>query len=146
MKVKIKSILNVIGHEELYVIPITSSGKYLLGLNFYEDIEGGRVARFVLILDKYGEITSTKVIEGDKGVVLAEGIKEDMEKLSKIIKIEKKMITNRIPLFVNIKVKNSPETQDRGIKGYENYVKRYGEIQVSKLTGQVTLDVIEETI
>ncbi len=146
MKVKIKSILNIIGHEELYVIPITSSGKYLLGLNFFEDIEGGRVARFVLIMDKYGEINSIKVVEGDKGVVFAEGVKEDMDKLSKIIKMDKKMITNKIPLFVNIKVKNSPETQDRGIKGFENYVKRYGEVQVPKHIDQITLDVIEETI
>ncbi|MFP3217631.1 MAG: hypothetical protein RXQ99_03380 [Acidianus sp.] len=146
MKVKIKSILNVIGHEELYVIPIACNGKYVLGLNFFEDIEGGRVARFVLIMDKYGEINSIKVVEGDKGIVIAEGVRDDMDAVSKVIKIDRKMVTNRIPLFINIKVKSFSETQDRGIRGYENYIKRYGEIDPSKLKGVIKLDVIEEIV
>jgi hypothetical protein len=146
MKVKIKSILNVIGHEELYVIPVACNGKYVLGLNFFEDIEGGRVARFVLIMDKYGEINSIKVVEGDKGIVIAEGVRDDMDAVSKVIKIDRKMVTNRIPLFINIKVKSFPETQDRGIRGYENYIKRYGEIDPSKLKGIIKLDVIEEVV
>ncbi|WP_052349427.1 hypothetical protein [Candidatus Acidianus copahuensis] len=105
MKVKIKPILQIVGHEELVVIPISIYGKYVLGLNFYEDVDGGRLARLVLVMDKYGEITGISVIEGDKGVVSAFGVKETFLELSKAIKIERKLETSRLPFFVNIKKK-----------------------------------------
>ncbi|AWR93382.1 hypothetical protein [Acidianus brierleyi] len=129
MRVKIKPLLNIIGHEELYVIPIKRNGDYLLCLNFYEDIIGGTLARLVIVLDKYNEINSIKVIEGDKGIVEVFGIKEDFDLLKKQIRLPKILVSTRIPFFINIKIKNQPETLDRGITGYLNYVKKYGEIK-----------------
>ncbi len=140
MKVKIKPLLNIIGHEELYVIPIERNSDYLLCLNFYEDIAGGTLARFVIVLDKYNEINSIKVIEGDKGVVEVSGIKEDFDLLKKHIKLPKILVTTRIPLFTNIKIKNRPETFDRGVTGYLNYVKKYGEIK--QLDLKIDLEIL----
>ncbi|NON61243.1 hypothetical protein [Acidianus sp. RZ1] len=143
MKVKIKPILQIVGHEELVVIPISIYGKYVLGLNFYEDIDGGRLARLVLVMDKYGEITGISVIEGDKGVVSAFGVKETFLELSKAIKIERKLETSRLPFFVNIKKKNEPETEDRGITGYKNYMMLNPNVDFSKIKDIVKLEVEE---
>ncbi len=130
MEIRIKPILNVIGHEEFYAIPVARNGDYLLALNFYEDIAGGNLARFVLILDKYEEVSSIKVVEGDKGVVEALRVKEAFDEIRKQIRLPKILVTPRIPLFINIKVKDKPETMDRGVIGYLNYVQKYGEIRV----------------
>ncbi len=129
MRVKIKSLLNIIGHEELYIIPIKRNRDYLLCLNFYEDVAGGTLARLVIVLDKYNEINSIKVIEGDKGTVEASGTKEDFDLLKKQMKLPKILVSSRIPFFINIKIKNQPETLDRGVVGYLNYIKKYGEIK-----------------
>ncbi|MCI2415636.1 MAG: hypothetical protein MPF33_10430 [Candidatus Aramenus sp.] len=133
MEIKIKPILNVIGHEEFFAIPIARQKNYLLALNFYEDVVGGNLARFVLILDKYEEVNSIKVVEGDKGVVEAYRVKEAFDEIRKQVRLPKILVTPRIPFFVNIKVKNKPETMDRGVVGYLNYVNKYGEIK-AKLT------------
>lgn len=133
MEIKIKPILNVIGHEEFFAIPIARQKDYLLALNFYEDVAGGNLARFVLILDKYEEVNSIKVVEGDKGVVEAYHVKEAFDEIRKQVRLPKILVTPRIPFFVNIKVKDKPETMDRGVVGYLNYVNKYGEIK-AKLT------------
>lgn len=143
MKIKIKPTLNIIGHEELYVIPITVNKSYLLGLNFYEDVEGGRTARFVIVLDRYGEINDTCIISGDKGVVEALGVEEDYRVLSKYVKIEKYLKGNRLPFFVNIEVKKQIDHYERGIQGYLNYISKYGVINARRLQNVIRLEVEE---
>ncbi|AWR96605.1 hypothetical protein DFR86_02920 [Acidianus sulfidivorans JP7] len=144
MKVKIKSLVNVVGHEELYVIPITYNGIFLLGLNFYEEVEGGRTARFIIVKDNYGEIDDkVRIISGYKGIVEAEGIEEDYKTLSKYIKIEKTLKSNRIPIFVNIEIKQNSENYARGIQGYLNYISKYGEINPLQLKDKIKLEIEE---
>ena len=143
MKVKIKPIANLAGHERLVVIPLAVSGKYLLGLNFYEDVEGGRLARFVLVEDKYGEVNGIKLVEGDKVMVRAEGVREDMDKLSKTIRIERYRVTENIPLILNPRIDARIEGEDRGVRGYLNYVNRFGKPDPRKLEGLITLSVEE---
>lgn len=146
MKIKIKSTINIIGHEELYVIPITSNKSFLLGLNFYEDIQGGRTARFIIAYDKYGEINDTSIISGDKGIVEAELVEESYSILSSYIKIDKYLKTNKLPFFINIEIKKENQLEDRysrGIQGYLNYVRKYGEIDAIKIKDIIKLDVEE---
>ncbi|BCS92751.1 hypothetical protein L3N51_00643 [Metallosphaera sp. J1] len=143
MKVKIKAIANLSGHERLAVIPLAVHGKYLLGLNFYEDVEGGRLARFVLVEDKYGEVNDVRVVEGDKVIVRAEGVREDMERLSKVIRVERTRVTENIPLILNPRVESRIEGEERGVRGYLNYVNRYGKPDLRKLEGVISLSVEE---
>ncbi|ARM75084.1 hypothetical protein [Acidianus manzaensis] len=143
MKVKIKSLVNIIGHEELFIIPITYNNTFLLGLNFYEEREGGRTARFVIVQDKYGEIDhKTKIISGDKGIVEAIGVEDDYKILAQYIKIEKFLKTNRLPIFVNVQIIQNHE-YSRGIQGYLNYVSRYGEIDTLLLKDKIKLEIEE---
>ena len=142
MRAKINPILNIIGREELIIIPITRNGDFLLALNFYEDVEGGRVARFVLIQDKYEEIREEETaIRGDKAIVFVEGIEEDYRKLQQVIKIDKYLRSNRIPLFINIEVLKDVDIREKGVKGFINYVSRYGKIDVHKLNNIVSLEI-----
>jgi len=142
MRAKINPLLNIIGREELIVIPITRKGDFLLSLNFFEDIDGGRVARFVLIQDKYGEIRDEETaVRGDKAIVFVEGIEEDYKKLQQVIKIDKYLRSNRIPLFVNIEVLRDVDIREKGVKGYINYISRYGKIDVHKLANIVSLEI-----
>ena len=142
MRVKINPIANVIGREELIIIPITRKGDFLLALNFYEDIEGGRLARFVLIQDKYEEIREEETaIRGDKTIVFAEGVEEDLKKLQQVIRIDRYLRSNRIPLYVNIEVLRDVDIREKGVKGYINYISKYGKIDVHKLTNIVSLEI-----
>lgn len=146
MKVKINPILHIVGREELIILPITRVKDYVLSLNFYEDTPGGRLARFVLVLDRYGEINDREtIIRGDKGIVIAEGVEEDYKKISQIVKIERYLRSNRIPLFINVEVLKDADTSQRGVKGFINYVMKYGKIDVEKIKGAVEL-IIEESI
>lgn len=80
MLIKLKSLAKLAGKERLVLIPLSESGRFVLGLNFFEDVEGGREARFVIAEDRYGELNDVKVIEGDKVLVRAEGVREDVDK------------------------------------------------------------------
>jgi len=143
MLVKINPIVNVIGKEELIVIPIVRNGDFLLALNFYEDVQGGRLARLVLIQDKYSELKEGEesAIRGDKAVVFAEGVEEDYRKLQQLIRIDRYLRSNRIPLFINIEVLKDVDITEKGVKGYINYISRYGKIDAKKLVNALTLDV-----
>jgi len=146
MRVKINAIAKIIGTEELIIIPITRNGDFVLALNFYEDVEGGRLARFVLVYDKFGEIDYMEtIIRGDKIIVTAEGIEEDFKKISNLIKIDKYLKSNRIPLFVNISVLKDANINERGVKGFINYVAKFGRIDVTKVRNVVQL-TIEENV
>lgn len=142
MRVKINPLVNVLGREELIIIPITRNGDFLLSLNFYEDIEGGRLARFVLVQDKYEEIKEKEsIILGDKTIVFAEGIEEDFKKLQQIIKVDRHLRSNRIPLYINIEVLKDANIHERGVKGYINYISKYGKIEIEKLKNSISLEI-----
>ena len=142
MRAKINPILNIIGSEELIIIPITRTGDFLLALNFYEDVNGGRLARFVLIQDKYEEIRGEETaLRGDKAIVFVEGIEEDYKKLQQVIKIDKYLRSNRIPLFVNIEVLKDVDIREKGVRGFINYISKYGKIDVHKLANIVNLEI-----
>ncbi|AWS00529.1 hypothetical protein [Metallosphaera hakonensis] len=143
MLIKLKSLAKLAGKERLVLIPLSESGRFVLGLNFFEDVEGGREARFVIAEDRYGELNDVKVIEGDKVLVRAEGVREDVDKISRSIKIEKFRYTNWIPLILSPQISSKIEGLDRGVLGYINYVERYGKPDLNKLRGVVTLSVEE---
>ncbi|MCG2909171.1 MAG: hypothetical protein L7G92_01035 [Stygiolobus sp.] len=71
MRVKIKPIVHVIGEEELIIIPLARNGDFVEALNFYEDVPNGRLARLVLVFDKYNEIRNDEIvgIKGKKAVI-----------------------------------------------------------------------------
>lgn len=143
MHVKINPIVNIIGREELIVIPIVRNGDFLLALNFYEDVQGGRLARLVLIQDKYGEIREGEesAIRGDKAIVFAEGVEDDYKKLQQLIKIDRYLRSNRIPLFINIEVLKDVDISEKGVRGYINYISKYGRIDAKKLANVLSLEI-----
>ncbi|QKR00564.1 hypothetical protein GWK48_09395 [Metallosphaera tengchongensis] len=143
MKVKIKSLGYLKGRDSLVVIPLAESGKYVLCLNFFEDVEDGRLARFVIVEDKYGELTDVKLVEGDEVMVEAEEVKGDMDTLSKLIRIERARKSSVVPLFINVEVKDEIRGDGRGVRGYFNYVRKYGQINLQKLRGKLTLSFEE---
>ncbi|AHC50965.1 hypothetical protein SUSAZ_02505 [Sulfolobus acidocaldarius SUSAZ] len=144
MNVKIKPVVNVLGVEELIILPITRNREYLLSLNFYEDVLGGRMVRIVLVLDKYNEIMNDiTAIKGKKAVVEASGIKEDMDKLSKIIHIDNRSVTDRIPIYFDIEILKDVDTSQRGVRGFINYVHAYGKPDLSKILNSLQLNVEE---
>lgn len=148
MRVKIKPIVHVIGEEELIIIPLARNGDFIEALNFYEDVPNGRLARLILVLDKYGEIRNDEIvgIKGKKAVVECEGVKEDIQEISKHIKIDRAYEINRVPLFFDIEVLKEVDTSVRGVRGFINYVSAHGRIDVSKLFGIVKLEVLEERV
>ncbi|BFH73643.1 hypothetical protein SJAV_15870 [Sulfurisphaera javensis] len=140
MRVKINPLINIIGTEELIILPITRKEDFLLALNFYEDTLGGRLARFILVLDKYREINYEEtIIKGDKGVVEAEGVEEDFKKLSNLIKIEKYLRSNRLPLFINIEILKDADVNERGVRGFINYISKYGKIDIERIKDKIEL-------
>ncbi|MEM0374505.1 MAG: hypothetical protein QXV69_07090 [Sulfolobaceae archaeon] len=144
MRVKIKPIVNVVGEEELIIIPITKSRDYYLCLNFFEDIPEGRLARLVVVLDKYDEINNNIVkIAGKKTFVEAEEVEEAYTELSKVIVIERKAPSYVIPLYFNIEVTEVSLTESEGVKGYFNYIKKYGEIKIERLRNIIPFSVNE---
>ncbi len=126
MLVKIPSISSYLGEEEDAVIPISVNGYYVLTINFWEDVPNGRKARFVVVRDNFGVLDVGKpfLIKGKKTVAIAEGVKEAWSVVSSKIKVERPLTTNRVPLLYDIEL--TDEAQTRGIKGFINYVKRYG--------------------
>ncbi|AEB95607.1 hypothetical protein [Metallosphaera cuprina] len=143
MKVKIKSVVNPIGWERLVVIPLTSSGKYVLGLNFFEDVEGGRQGRFVVVIDKFDELNDIKLVEGEKALVEAAEVRHDYNKISKVLRIEKFRLSSFIPLFFNVSVKSQIEGEDRGIMGYLNYINKFGIPDLKDIRNLIQLSVEE---
>ncbi|BBG22894.1 hypothetical protein [Sulfuracidifex tepidarius] len=126
MLVKIPSISSYLGEEEDAVIPISVKGYYVLTVNFWEDVPNGRKARFVVVRDNFGilHVGKSFLVKGKKTVVQAEGVKEAWDVISRRVKIERPLTTNRVPLLYDIEL--TDETQSRGIRGFINYVKKYG--------------------
>ena len=145
VRVKLKPLARVLGREELIVIPIAEHGRFVLTLNFYEDVKDGRRGRLVLVEDRFGMLTQVRVIEGDKVNVEAEGVREAMEVLSKVIRIERWNMGKIIPLILNPEFRNEPRSMSRGVRGYVNYVSRYGTPDTEKLRGILTL-LVEEVL
>lgn len=140
MHVKINALVNVIDNEELIILPIDKNGDFVLALNFYEDIPGGRQARLVIVYDKYDEINFKEtIIKGDKAIVEAYGVDEDMKKISEIIKIDRYLRSNRVPFYVNIEILKDADINARGVRGYINYINKYGEISIEQLKNVVKL-------
>jgi hypothetical protein len=145
MKVKIKSVIKVEGTEELIVIPLNYYKNYVLGLNFFEDIPNGRLARFVIIIDRYGELNDKDVVmlKGKKGYVETEGVNKDFEILEKYIRIERKNISSLLPLLFDIEVTDIIVSEERGVRGYFNYINKYGNINFKLLKGLINFTVEE---
>ncbi|BDB98833.1 hypothetical protein [Saccharolobus caldissimus] len=145
MRIKIKSIVKIVGEEELAVIPLAENGYFIECLNFYEDVEGGRQARLVIVLDKFGDIKFDQInfIKGKKTFIDAVGIEEDFKKISNVIKLDKIARMFRVPLYFDIKQISNPDTNQRGVRGLYNYLNVHKEIEISKLKNVVSLDVEE---
>ncbi|AOL17126.1 hypothetical protein BFU36_10895 [Sulfolobus sp. A20] len=144
MKIKIKSIVKPIGEEELSIIPLAENGVFVECLNFYEDIEGGRQARLVVVLDKYGDIKFDQInyIKGKKTYIDAEGVDEDFNSIKKIIKLDRIARMYRVPLYFDIQIVDNPDMNSRGIKGLINYLAVHKEINITSLRNVVRLEVI----
>ncbi|WP_338603435.1 hypothetical protein V6M85_04320 [Sulfolobus tengchongensis] len=145
MRIKLKSLAKIYGEEELAVIPLAENGYFIECLNFYEDVEGGRQARLVVVLDKFGLIKGDQInfIKGKKTFVDAEGIEEDFRKIQLVMKLDKIARMFKVPLYFDIEIINSPDKSKRGIKGLYNYLEVHKQINISKLNGLVSLDVEE---
>ncbi len=145
MRVKIKSLVHIEGEEELVIIPVTKNGSYILAINFYEDVPEGRSLRLVIIYDKYDMIPldSFSFIKGKKTYVDAEGIEEAIKLISSVIRVERRVPMYSLPLFFDIEVLNEVDANVRGVKGFINYVNKYGNIDISKLKNLVPLEIVE---
>ncbi len=126
MIVKIPSISSYLGEEEDIVIPLVVKGYYVLTLNFFEDIPGGRRGRFVVVRDRYGLLNDSKpyLLKGKKTVLQAEGVNEAWRVISSKVKIERPLTSNRVPLLYDVEL--SEGNSSRGVRGFLNYVSRYG--------------------
>ncbi len=144
MRIKIKSIVKPVGEEELSIIPLAENGVFIECLNFYEDIEGGRQARLVIVLDKFGDIKFDQInyIKGKKTYIDAEGVDEDFNSMKKIIKLDRIARMYRVPLYFDIQIVNNPDMNSRGIKGLINYLAVHKEINIANLRNVVRLEVI----
>ncbi|MEM0068191.1 MAG: hypothetical protein QW281_00700 [Saccharolobus sp.] len=145
MRIKIKSIAKVMGEEELGVICLAENEYFIECLNFYEDVEGGRQARLVIVFDKFGYIDQNKInfIKGKKTYIEAEGVEEDFEKIGKVIKMERVARMYRVPLYLDIQIVDKPDLTQRGVKGVYNYLKVHKEIEINKLKGIINLELEE---
>lgn len=143
MKVRIKSVVKIVSIEELIVIPMSRNGDFVEALNFYEDVPGGRAGRLVVIHDKYGEISDEPVviaIRGEKAYIEAKNIEEDFDKIRRVIPLEKVVKGNVVPFYVNIQVLKEVDTNSRGVRGFVNYLSKYGNVNFSVLKGIVSLE------
>ena len=143
MKVRIKSVVKVVGEEELIVIPLARKGDFVEALNFYEDIPGGRVARLVLIYDKYGEISdepSPIGIKGKKAYLEAKGVEEDLNEIKRVIPIEREVKSDVVPLFIDIQILSDVSTSSRGVRGFINYISRHKDVNFNALKGVIKLE------
>ncbi|MCH4815257.1 MAG: hypothetical protein QXY87_06040 [Saccharolobus sp.] len=147
MKVKLKSLAKVVGEEELAVIPLAENEYFIECLNFYEDVEGGRQARLVVIVDKYGIIRQDQInfIKGKKTFADAIGIEDDFKKIQSVLKLDRIARMFKVPLYFDIEILEKPDVSKRGIKGFYNYLSVHKEIDIGKLKGLVSLS-IEESI
>ncbi|AAK42587.1 hypothetical protein SULI_01225 [Saccharolobus solfataricus] len=145
MKIKLKSLVRVIGEEELAVIPLAENEYYVECLNFYEDVEGGRQARLVVVVDKYGIIRQDQVnfIKGKKTFVDAIGVEDDFRKINSVLKLDRVARMFKVPLYFDIEIVEKPDVSKRGIRGLYNYLSVHKEIDIGKLRGLVNLSIEE---
>jgi len=143
MIVKIKPIVNPVGNEELVVIPISRDRDYLLCLNFFEDVPNGRLARLVVVLDRYNEVNDIVRIVGKKAFVDSEGIDEAYEILNRILPIERRAPSYVIPLYFDIKVYQVSLSESSGVRGYFNYIRKNGKIDLQKLKNVIPFSIYE---
>ncbi|MCY0859076.1 MAG: hypothetical protein OWQ54_01465 [Sulfolobaceae archaeon] len=145
MRVKIKSLVHIEGEEELVIIPVTKKGSYILAINFYEDVPEGRALRLVIVYDKYDTVPldTFSFIKGKKTYVDAEGVEEAIKLISSVIRVEKRVPMYSLPFFFDIEVLNEVDANVRGVKGFINYVNKYGNIDINKLKNLVPLEIIE---
>jgi hypothetical protein len=145
LKIKLKSLAKVVGEEELAVIPLAENEYFIECLNFYEDVEGGRQARLVVIVDKYGIIRQDQVnfIKGKKTFVDAIGIEDDFRKIQSVLKLDRIARMFKVPLYFDVEIIEKPDVSKRGIKGFYNYLSVHKEIDMSKLKGLVSLSIEE---
>ncbi|WP_278464932.1 hypothetical protein [Saccharolobus islandicus] len=145
MKIKLKSLAKVVGEEELAVILLAENEYFIECLNFYEDVEGGRQARLVVIVDKYGIIRQDQVnfIKGKKTFVDAIGIEDDFRKIQSVLKLDRIARMFKVPLYFDVEIIEKPDVSKRGIKGFYNYLSVHKEIDMSKLKGLVSLSIEE---
>lgn len=145
MKVRIKSVVKVVSEEELIIIPLARKGDFIEALNFYEDVPGGRAARLVIIHDKYDEIKEEPTplgIRGKKTYIGAEGVMEDLDKIKALIPIDRVVRSKAVSLYIDIQLLGDLDTSSRGVKGFINYISRYGRLDFSKLKRSVELEVL----
>lgn len=50
-----------------------------------------------------------------------------------------------LPLFFDIEVLNETDMNQRGVRGFYNYITKYGNIDIEKLKGLVKFEVVTET-
>jgi hypothetical protein len=145
LKIKLKSLAKVVGEEELAVILLAENEYFIECLNFYEDVEGGRQARLVVIVDKYGIIRQDQVnfIKGKKTFVDAIGIEDDFRKIQSVLKLDRIARMFKVPLYFDVEIIEKPDVSKRGIKGFYNYLSVHKEIDMSKLKGLVSLSIEE---
>nr|WP_252973112.1 hypothetical protein [Saccharolobus solfataricus] len=112
---------------------------------FYEDVEGGRQARLVVVVDKYGIIRQDQVnfIKGKKTFVDAIGVEDDFRKINSVLKLDRVARMFKVPLYFDIEIVEKPDVSKRGIRGLYNYLSVHKEIDIGKLRGLVNLSIEE---
>lgn len=62
VKAWIPRLANPSEETSVIVIPLARSEDYVLGINFYEDVPGGRVLRLILLRDRLGLVKGTTAV------------------------------------------------------------------------------------